>query len=143
MVCIINTPGEDDGFRLNPDSSPVRYINVVKEAQLLIVDDNRRKQDEVEKNSIRDNFSKREAHIIKRGSSYDNILSTVGKFLSVAKTMEKPIDYVLQYIKYLSSDNLKDNFFHLGEKISNFCDLKKKMVMVDILRRRGKDINKD
>ena len=58
----------------------------VKEAQLLIVEENRREQDEVN-NAIRANYVKRAARIIKQGRSYDDILSTVAKLLSVTKTM--------------------------------------------------------
>ena len=50
MVSLNNKPGEDDGCRLNPDSSPGIYMNAVKEAQCCIVAKNRRKQDEVKHN---------------------------------------------------------------------------------------------
>ena len=53
MVRLTNTPGEDDGCRLNPYSSSGTYMTAVKEAQCLIVVKNRRKQDEVKK--IRNN----------------------------------------------------------------------------------------
>ena len=47
MVCLTNTPCEDDGFRLNPDSSSGIYITAVKEALCHIVAKNRIKQDKV------------------------------------------------------------------------------------------------
>ena len=50
MVFINNTPGEDNGYRLNPDSSSGLYTNAVKEAQCRIVAKNKRKQDEVKEN---------------------------------------------------------------------------------------------
>ena len=45
MVHIQNTPVEDDGCRLNPDSSSGIYMTAVKEVQFRIVAENRRKQD--------------------------------------------------------------------------------------------------
>ena len=52
MVRITKTPGEDDGYRLNPDSSSGIYTTLVNEAQCHIVTKNRRKQDEVKPNSL-------------------------------------------------------------------------------------------
>ena len=50
MVCLNNTPGEDDGCRLNPDPPSGIYTTSVKEAQFRIVAKNRRKQDEEKEN---------------------------------------------------------------------------------------------
>ena len=51
MIRIKNTPVEDDGFRLNPDSSSGIYITELKDPKFLIVSKNRRKQDEVKENA--------------------------------------------------------------------------------------------
>ena len=87
MVCIINTTVEDNGYRMNPDSSSVIYMNGLKEAQFRIVVENSRKQDEVKQNRIQANFIKRAAFVIKWGVSYNNILSSVANLLSVTNTM--------------------------------------------------------
>ena len=50
MVRIKNTPVENYGCRLNPESSSGIYMTAVKEAQCHIVAKNRRKQDEVKEN---------------------------------------------------------------------------------------------
>ena len=55
------------------------------------------------------NSVKREARIIKRGISYDNILSAVENLLIVAKTIEDSTESILQAIISLSSDTLKDD----------------------------------
>ena len=89
-------------------------MTVVREDQWRIVDDNSRKQDEVKQNAIHSNSIKRDDGIIKQGSSYDNILSTVTNILSVTKTTEKPTNSILQAITPLSSYTLKYFFFHLG-----------------------------
>ena len=51
MLCINNNPVEDYVFRLNLDSYLGIYMTTLKEDQLRIVDENRRKQDEVKENS--------------------------------------------------------------------------------------------
>ena len=50
MVYIINTPVENNVFRLNPYSSSGIYMTSVIEAWCLIVAENRRKQHEVKEN---------------------------------------------------------------------------------------------
>ena len=72
---------------------------------------------------IWNNYFKREARIIKRGSSYDNILSTVVNLLSVTNNTEDSTDSILQDITYLSSETLNNDFILMGENISNFPEL--------------------
>ena len=75
------------------------------------------------------------AHIIKRGSSYDNIVSAVAN-----------LDYnysILQSIIPLYSETLKGAFIHMGVKISNFPNLKKQTVALDIEKRLVQDIIKE
>ena len=91
----------------------------------------------------RENSVKREARIIKRGSSYNNIISDVSNPLSVIKTMEEYTDSILQDILHLSSDTLKNAFIHMGGKITDFSDLKNQTVLLDIERRWGKDITEE
>ena len=86
MVRIKNNPVEDDVCGLKPDSSSGIFMNALKEAQCRIVAKNRIKQDEEKENAKLSNYVKRVAHIIKRGSSYDNILSAVANLLSATKT---------------------------------------------------------
>ena len=117
-------------------------MTALKEAHFCIVDENRRKKDAV-KNEIWANSVKREAHSINRGSSYDNIFSAVENLLIVTKNTNESTDSVLQSIITLSSDTLKDNFFHLGGNISDLPDLKKQTVTVEIARMWGKDIIKE
>ena len=49
MVYLTNTPGDDSGYRLNPNSSSGIYITEVKESKCRIVAENRREQYEVKK----------------------------------------------------------------------------------------------
>ena len=54
--------------------------------------------------------------------------------------MEESTDYVLQGILILSTDTLKEAFFHLKVNISDLPDLKKHMVTVEITKRWSKHI---
>ena len=74
------------------------------------------------------NYVKISARIIKWGSSYDNILSSVANLWSVTKTTEDLNDSILQDINPISYENLKDAFIHMGVKIIGLPDLKNQMV---------------
>ena len=139
MEHLTNNPCEDDGWRPNLESSSYIYMTAVKESQYRIVAKNRREQYEV-KNTIRSDYIKRVACIIKWGSSYDNILYAVANLLIITKTTENSAEYTLQAIIPLSYDTLKDYFSHMGGKISDLKNLKKQTVMLDIARIWGKDI---
>ena len=53
------------------------------------------------------------------------------------------IHSILQDTLSLSYDTLNDAFIHICGKISDFNDLKKRTVVLEIERRRGKDIIKE
>ena len=101
---------------------------------------NRRKQDEVKQNAIWTNSVKREAHIIKLGRLFDDLLSIVSKILSATMTTDNSTVSVLQDIKPLSFDTLKYDFFYFGGNIRNLPDLQKQMAAVVITRSWNKDI---
>ena len=64
------------------------------------------------------------------GRSYDNILSALSNLLSSINTTEESTDPILQAVLPLYYDTRKDAFIHMGEKISDFIDLKKKTVLL-------------
>ena len=102
---------------------------------------NRRKQDEVKENTKISNSVKRAAHIIKRGSSYDNILSAISNLLSVTNTTDESTESIIQATPPpLSYDTPNETFIHMGGNISDLPDLKKQMIALDIERRRDNDI---
>ena len=57
--------------------------------------------------------------------------------------MEDSTDYTLQAILPLSYDTLKDAFIHMGGNISDFPDLKKQTVALEIEKRWCQDIIKE
>ena len=89
------------------------------------------------------NYVKRSAHITSQGSLYVTILSYVENLLSATNTTEESTDSTLQATPPLSYETLKEDFIHMGGNISDFPDIKKQMVVLDIERRRGKDIIKE
>ena len=82
-------------------------MNSIKEDKVRIVANNREKQDEVKWNVEQFNSVKRAACIIKRGSSCDNIISSVANLLSDTNITEDSNESIFQAILPLSSDTLK------------------------------------
>ena len=76
------------------------------------------------------------SHVIKRGIFYDDITSTMEKLLSATKTTN---DSIIP----LSYDTLKDAFIHMGGNISDFPNLEKQTVALEIERRWDKYIIKE
>ena len=134
MVCITDAPYDYGGCRHNPDSLPDIYMTSVMEAQCHIVDKNRRKQDEVKK------IHYESSHITNQGISFEKILSVLANLWSDTDATEESTDSVLQGIISLSSDTLKDAFFHLGGNISDLPDLNNSTVAVGIAQMWGKHI---
>ena len=91
----------------------------------------------------RSNSVKRAARIIKQGSSYDNIISTVSNLLSSTKKTEDSTDYILQATPSISPDTLNDSFICISGKINDLHDLKKRTVAFEIESKWGKDIIKE
>ena len=58
-------------------------------------------------------------------------------------TMENPNESFLQGILDLSYDTIKYSFLHFGGSISEFCDLKKCTVEVEITQWWGQRITKE
>ena len=53
---------------------------------------------------------------------------------------EYPKDTLLQVLLYLSTDTIKDNFYHLGGKVGEFSDQKKWTVASEIVQKCGQSI---
>ena len=86
-------------------------MNPLKEYQCRIVAENRRKQYEVKENTKWSIFVKRAACIIKKGRSYDNILSSVAKLDTTHPNLQAtPPNPPLPA---LYSETLNDAFIHM------------------------------
>ena len=114
MICITNAPGENDGYRKNPESSPCIYTTSVMDTQFHIVTNKRIKKYEVKSNPVQVNSVEKSARVTKQGRSFENILSKLENIRSYTNNMEEPTEYFLQVIITLSTYTLKDTFFHLG-----------------------------
>ena len=96
VVRITKTPGDYDGCRKNPDSSPGIYMNVVMEDQCCIVAENWRNKYEAKRNEVQVNATKKAACITNRGSFFENILSIVANLRSDTETTKNSTDSILQ-----------------------------------------------
>ena len=116
------------------------YITEVMETQRRIVTENRRKQYDVKRNVVRVNAVTKSACITNQGISFEKVLSAVSNLWSDTKTTEGSTEYFLQCILALSSGILKDVSLQLGGNISDFTDLKKRIVVMDTAQRWVKRI---
>ena len=110
-------------------------MDAVNEAQCRVGAKKSRKQDEVKQNTIQANSIEWAAWIINRGISYDNLIFTVANLVSVTKTTEFSAESILQAIIPLSDDTLKGALIHMGGKIIDLPDLKKQIVVLEVVRR--------
>ena len=83
-----------------------------------------------QKNALQVNTVKKAARIIKIETSFEKILYTVANLQSKTKNTEDSTNYAFQGILDLPSETTKEDFFHLGRKISDLTVLKKRMVAV-------------
>ena len=90
-----------------------------------------------QKKESRLNSVKKAARITKQWRSFENIISTLYNLWSDTDTINKPTESIIQGIPALSTETLKDTFLHLVGYISDFTDLKKYTVVVNIVWRWG------
>ena len=86
------------------------------------------------------NGLKKSVCITKRGSSFAKFLEATAKLPSDMKTLEDPIEPILQVLLSLSTYTTKDYFCHIGVKISEFSDQNKWTVAEEIVRKWGQSI---
>ena len=86
------------------------------------------------------NAFKKYARVAKRGISFEKLLSEKSNLTSETKTSEDPMYTLIQVILSLSTDTIKDNFYHLGGKIGEFSDQNKRMTTAEIVWKWGRSI---
>ena len=136
MVRIPKVPGENDSYRLDPESFSSIYLTTIIEVGCCAVAANRRKQGEAKKNAA----YKKAACVTKRGSSFKKLFSPAANLPSNTITTKDHTDSVLQAILPLSTNTIIDASFHLGGKIGELPDFKKQTVAAEITRRWGQHI---
>ena len=89
------------------------------------------------------NALKRAAHINLRATSFAKLLASLPNDIMAS---EDPSTHLLQVLLSLSTDIIKDSYQHLGGKMGELPDLKKRTVAEAIMRKWGErigEINRD
>ena len=76
-----------------------------------------------QKKSVRVNEVKEYSRIIKQGSSFENLLSTVTNLNSDTNTTKESTEYFLQGILSLHTDTINNYFFRWGRRLVSFPTL--------------------
>ena len=77
----------------------------------------------MKQNTVRANSIKKGSLYLQAIEVFDNIIFNLTKIHSETKRMDSYTEYALKAILTLSSDTLKDTFFHLGGNISDLNNL--------------------
>ena len=78
-----------------------------------------------EENNIKSESAKKSSRVTKSESSFAELLEEISELHRDMKTSEEPINPLLQELLSLSTNTIKDTFYRLGGKISEFSDHKK------------------
>ena len=103
----------------------------------MIAENRKIKEEEKIKNS-KVNALKRAAHINLRATSYAKLLANLPNDIMASEDPSTPL---LQVLLSLSTDIIKDSFQHLGGKMGELPDLKKRRVGEAIVRKWGERIS--
>ena len=94
-----------------------------------MISQNRKMQEEEKKITSKVNALKKSARITKRGGSFVELSEATAELHRDTKTSESPSDPLLQVLLFLSTDTIKDYFYHIGGNIGEFSEKKKRTFM--------------
>ena len=109
---------------MNPDSSAGIYITASVEAECRMIAQNRKTQEEEKKRPKKLNAFKNSAHVTKCGIK--NSLQQQPTYPATRRLQRTPSTPPLQVLRSLSTDTIKDTFYHLDGKIGELSDQKKR-----------------
>ena len=138
MVRMPNKDGEEEGIRMNPDSSAGIYVTASVEAQCILIAQKRKMKEEDNIKNIKANALKRATRMNQRAKSFKKLVANLPNEMMASAYPSTPL--LLQVILSLSTDIIKDSYQHLGKKMGELPDLKKRMVAAAIVRKWGESI---
>ena len=134
MVRMPNREREEEGSRMNPDSSSVIYVTASVEARCRLIAQNRKMKEEEKIKSTKVNALKKSARINLRAMSFAKLFANLQNEMMASEDNPTPL---LQPLISLSTDIIKDSYQHLGGKMGELPSLKKLMVAAAIVRKWG------
>ena len=134
MVRTPNRDKEEEGRRMNPDSSSGIYVTASVEAQCRLISYNRNMKEEQKIKNKKVNALKRCACMNLRATSFAKLVANLPNDMMDSENPSTPL---LQVLLSLSTDIIKDTYQHLGGNMGEFPDLKKRTVASAIVRKWG------
>ena len=91
----------------------------------------------IKEKSVKSECVKKSSRVTKCGSSFEKLLAATANLPRDTKTSEDPRNPLFKVLLSLFTNTIKDAFYHLHEKTSDFYALKKWTVGADILMKWG------
>ena len=132
-----NREREEEGRRMNPDSSAGIYVTASVEAQCRMIAENQNIKEEEKIKNSKVNALKRAARMNLRATSFAKLFAHLPSDIMASEDPSTPL---LQVLLSLSTDIIKDSYQHLGGKMGELPDLKKLTVAEAIVRKWGERI---
>ena len=120
-----NRDKEEEGRIINPDSSSGIYFTASVEAQCRFIAQNRKMKEEEKIKNTKVNVLKRAARMNLRATSFAKLVANLPNDMMASEDPSTPL---LKALLSLSTDIIKDSYQHLGGKIGEFPDQKKRTV---------------
>ena len=122
---------------MNPDSSAGIYVTASVEAQCRMIAENWNIKEEEKIKNSKVNALKRAARMNLRATSFTKLVANLPNYMMASEDPSAPL---LQVLLSLSTDIIKDSYQHLGGKMGELLDLKKRTVAEAIMRKWGERI---
>ena len=111
MVRMPNRGVEEEGIRMNPDSSSGIYVTASVEAQSRLIAQNWKMKEEKKIKNTKVNALKRAARINQRATSLAKLVANLPNDMMASEDNSTPL---LQVFLSLSTEIIKDSYQHLG-----------------------------
>ena len=119
---------------MNLDPSMDIYVTASVKSECHMISQNRNIQEEEKKIASKVNAFKKASLVTKHGRSFAKLLTSTFNLLRDTKTSEDPSNPLLQFLLYLSTDTIKEDFYHIGGNISELSNQKKRTVAEEIVQ---------
>ena len=137
MVRMPNMDNGEEGIRMNPDSSDGIYVTALVEARCRLIDQNRKMKEEEKIKNKKVNALKRAARMNLRATLFAKLFANLPNDMMDSDDPSTPL---LQVLLSISTDIIKDAYKHLGKKMGELPDMKKRTVAEAIVQKWGERI---
>ena len=123
---------------MNPDSSSGIYVTASAEAQCILIAQNQKMKEEENIKNTKVNALKRSACMNQRAELFAKLVANLPSDMMASEDPSTPL--LLQVLISVSTNIIKDFYQHLGGKMGEFPDMKKRTVAAAIIRKWGERI---